>query len=124
MLERDLITRNIQVLVQLLTRAKGLTLEKPEEALAELNKNIDETILEKLYNKSGPLLLLDDQLVKIQVDLAYLRAQLLLQLSRDEAYSEMNRVKQLMLNYQEIFPKNFPFDYYSKMAWIDGVLNG
>lgn len=122
MLERDLITRNIQVLVQILTRAKGLVLDKPEEALAELEKNIDETILDKLERKSGPLMVLDDQLVKVQVDLAYLRAQILLQLNREEAHGELLRVKQLMLNYQEVFPKNFPFDYYSKLSWIDGVV--
>lgn len=122
MLERDLITRNIQVLVQILTRAKGLMLDKPEEALAEVNQNIDETILDKLEKKSGPLMVLDDQLVKVQLDLAYLRAQILLQLNREDARAELLRVKQLMLNYQEVFPKNFPFDYYSKLSWIDGVL--
>lgn len=121
MLERDLITRNIQVLVQVLTRAKGLVLDKPEEALAELNKNIDETILDKLEKKSGPLMVLDDQLVKVQVDLAYLRAQILLQLNRGEARAELLRVKHLMFNYQEVFQKNFPFDYYSKLSWIDGA---
>ncbi|WP_447640896.1 MULTISPECIES: hypothetical protein [Chitinophagaceae] len=122
MLERDLITRNIQVLVQVLTRAKGLVLDKPEEALAELNKNIDETILDKLEKKSGPLMVLDDQLVKVQVDLAYLRAQILLQLNRGEARAELLRVKHLMLNYQEVFQKNFPFDYYSKLSWIDSAV--
>jgi|GEM_PF-4791944 len=122
MLERDLITRNIQVLVQILTRAKGLVLDKPEEALAELEKNIDETILDKLEKKSGPLMVLDDQLVKVQVDLAYLQAQILHQLNRPEANTALVRVKKLMLNYQEVFPKNFPFDYYSKLSWINGVL--
>lgn len=121
MLERDLITRNIQVLVQILTRAKGLMLDRPEEALFELEKNIDESILDKLEKKTGPLMVLDDQLVKVQVDLAYLRAQILLKLNRPEAKTELLRVKQLMLNYQEVFPKNFPFDYYSKMSWIDSM---
>ncbi|PZP50178.1 MAG: hypothetical protein DI598_06175 [Pseudopedobacter saltans] len=122
MLERDLITRNIQVLVQILTRAKGLMLDKPEEALAELEKNMDESILEKLEKKSGPLMVLDDQLVKVQVDLAYLRAQILHQLQHPKSQTELLRVKQLMLNYQEVFPKNFPFDYYSKLSWIDSVV--
>ncbi len=124
MLERDLITRNIQVLVQILTRAKGLVLDKPEEALAELEKYIDESILDKLEKKSGPLMVLDDQLVKVQVDLAYLHAQIFHQLNKPEANTELQRVKQLMLNYQEVFPKNFPFDYYSKLSWIEGNLNG
>lgn len=116
MLERDLITRNIQVLVQMLTRAKGLMLDDPNKALAELEKNIDESILEKLEKKSGPLMVLDDQLVKVQVDIAYLRAQILLQLNAESAHTELIRVKQLLLNYQEVFPKNFPFDYYNKLA--------
>lgn len=122
MLERDLITRNIQVLVQILTRAKGLMLDKPEEGLTELEKNIDDSILDKLEKKSGPLMILDDQLVKVQVDLAYLRAKILHQLNRENASRELQRVKQLMLNYQEIFPKNFPFDYYNKMNWIDSII--
>ena len=97
-------------------------LDKPEETLAELEKNIDETILDKLEKKSVPLLVLDDQLVKVQVDLAYLRAQLLRQLNMEKASAELQRVKRLMLHYQEVFPKNFPFDYYSKLHSIEGML--
>jgi hypothetical protein len=120
MLKRDILTRNIQVLVQMLARLTGLSLDNPNDALDEINRTIEDDILDKLEKKSGEILLIDDQLVKVHIDLAYLRAQILY--SKDGNTIELEKVKKLLLNYQEIFPKNFPFDYYGKMSKLDQQL--
>lgn len=120
MLERDLITKNIQVLVQMLARLTGLSLDNPNDALDEINQTIDESILDKLERKSGQIMLIDDQLVKVHIDLAYLRAHILYKKEGNKV--ELQRVKKYLLNYQEIFPKNFPFDYYEKMSTIDRLI--
>lgn len=123
MLERDLITRNIQVLVKLLMKALGLFKDDPGKALEITDSYMDEQLLDDLFWERNGIAAQNDQLVKVHVDFFYLKAQLLYEKDKKSGLEALKKAKVLLENYNRLFPLNFPFDYYQKLSFIQKIIS-
>lgn len=119
MLKRDILTKNLAILVDKVQQINNKIMDDPDEALKMVESVEDTSILDQLTQKSGQILLVDDQMVKAQIDLAFAKANILQKQGKKlESKAQFQQVYQHMQSFQEIFPKNFPFDFFSKMAII------
>ncbi len=123
MLQRDLITRNIEILVQLAMKALGLYVEDPNEAMKLVEQKLDLKLIENLLIKDNAIEAENPLMVKVNVDLYYVRALSLFQLKDKEAKTALETSIQLMQNYMQLFPSNFPFDYYKKIEIVQNKIN-
>lgn len=123
MLKRDILTINIDVLFQKIRRIADKNLDDPDETLEEIKSLENPEMTSKLLTKSVDITESNDQLVKAQVDLFYHKSLIINNKNTEEGKILLQQAREMMDNYLQLFPQNFPFDFIQKKAVINSILD-